>query len=96
MTLQERLQELSNIVYQHGQATRTPIPFHYGEPMKDATKAIEQDLMELLPEYQKASDLWHRNEKSGMKATEAMALTDAYNQALKDVRQKLQDYLGKV
>lgn len=39
--LEEILQELSNTVYRHGQATRTNTPFHYGEPIKEAKQAIE-------------------------------------------------------
>jgi hypothetical protein len=57
------------------------------------TQAIEKDILELLPEKQKASDMWHRNKSKGMKASEAIALTDAYNEALEDVRLKLKKYM---
>lgn len=36
----EILQELCNTVYRHGQALRTNTPFHYGEPMKEATELL--------------------------------------------------------
>jgi hypothetical protein len=42
--LDEILQELSNTVYRHGQATRTNTPFHYGEPMKEAKQAIQAEI----------------------------------------------------
>ena len=41
-TIDSILQELCNIVYQHGKATRTNTPFHYGEPLKEAKTALEQ------------------------------------------------------
>ena len=49
-SIDEILQQLCNTVYQHGKATRTNTPFHYGEPMKEAKQAIkaliEQEVVE--------------------------------------------------
>ena len=47
-TIDDRLQELSNTVYQHGKATRTNTPFHHGEPMSEAKQAIKADILELI------------------------------------------------
>lgn len=52
----EILQELSNTVFQHGKATRTNIPFHYGEPMKDAKQALYKDLLEMIDNQYQGDD----------------------------------------
>lgn len=54
--IDEILQQLCNTVYQHGKATKTNTPFHYGEPMKEAKQALthlinkarEKDLQKYL------------------------------------------------
>jgi len=38
--LDKILQDLANTVFRHGQATNTNIPFHHGEPVKEAKLAL--------------------------------------------------------
>ncbi len=53
--LDEILRELANITYQHGKATGTNTPFHYGEPVKEAEQAILKHIEEAIGEDVKAT-----------------------------------------
>jgi len=94
MTLQERLKQPIKTVHEERQPDSVKVMWNLGDKtVQDLAQAIEKDILELLPEKQKASDMWHRNKSKGMKASEAIALTDAYNEALEDVRLKLKKYM---
>lgn len=42
------LYELANTAYQHGKATKTNTPFHYGEPVKETSAKIHSLLMDVI------------------------------------------------
>lgn len=70
MTLDDRLQNLSNKVFAHGRATRTNTPFHYGEPESDSKLAILSDLENMINEQYAISikeELYDPKDKHGEK-----------------------------
>jgi hypothetical protein len=94
MTLDDTLQELANTVYQHGKATRTNTPFHYGEPMGQAKEAILSDLLEIIGEDNKVmvkpepiqgiDQLWLDGRATGE--------FSAKNQLRQELRDKVKEY----
>jgi len=87
----EILQELSNTVFQHGKATRTNIPFHYGEPMKDAKQALYKDMLELIGEDDTEVRGTTQNSTNPKYWTKR---TKTKNELRQELRNKLKEYFG--
>lgn len=49
-TSTEILGTLANTVFRHGQARRTNVPFHHGEPVKEAQAELCTAMLELVGE----------------------------------------------